>query len=100
MADFNDSELFGVFDKSNSPVGAKKKGVAPSLKKRRLQESATDHANNSKRSRKGRPSKVKSPEVVVIKDSSDEDEESNITVKPTEVPTVDKKKSEKDNTDW
>ena len=98
MADFNDSELFAVFDKSNS-VGTKKKGAATSQKRKRLQEPTADIAGSSKRSKKGpqRFAKVKSPEVVVIKDSSDEFEESNVAVKPTEPSTADK--TEKDDTD-
>lgn len=88
MADFNDSELFAVFDKSNS-VGTKKKG---SQKRKKLQEPAADIASSSKRLKKGpqRFTKVKSPEVVVIKDSSDEFEESNVAVKPVEPPATDK----------
>ena len=95
MADFNDSELFAVFDKSNS-VGAKKKG---SQKRKKLQEPTADIASNSKRLKKGhqRFTKVKSPEVVVIKDSSDEFEESNVVVKPAEPPTTNK--IDKDDTD-
>ena len=98
MADFNDSELFAVFDKSNS-VGAKKKGAAEALKRKRLQEPTTNSAGSSKRSKKGlqRFSKAKPSEVVVIKDSSDEFEESNVAVKPTEPPAADNIK--KDDTD-
>ena len=91
MADFNDSELFAVFDKSNS-VEAKKKGAQ---KRKRVQEPTTDVTSSGKRLKKGpqRFTKVKSPEVVVI-DSSDEFEESNVAVKP---PTTDR--IEKDDTD-
>ena len=100
MADFNDSELFAVFDKASSSV-SKRKGPSPSLKRKRLQEPTTDSASNGKRSKKGpqRVSKVKPKEVVVIKDSSDEFEETDVSVKSLEPPAAEKVESDKDNTD-
>ena len=100
MADFSDTELFAVFDKTSSSVGTKKKGAAASQKRKRLQEPTADPASNSKRSKRPqRVPKVKPEEVVVIKDSSDEFEEFNVSVKSTEPPAVEKIQSEKDSTD-
>ena len=101
MADFNDTELFAVFDKTSSSVGAKKKGAAASQKRKRLQEATAEPASSSKRSKKGpqRVPKAKPEEVVVIKDSSDELEEVNVSVKSTEPPAAEKIKIEKDSTD-
>ena len=98
MADFNDSELFAVFDKASSSGGERKKRGAKFLKRKRVQEPTADAASNSKRAKKGpqRVSKVKPQDVVVIKDSSDELEESNGTIKPTEHPAAEKTE---DNTD-
>ena len=98
MADFNDTELFSVFDKTNSSVGAKKKGAA-AQKRKRLQEATADSASSSKRSKKGpqRVSKVKPEEIVVIKDSSDELEE--VGNKSLDPPADEKIKKEKDSTD-
>jgi len=96
MADFNDSELFTVFDKASPSVGTKKKGKTTPLKRKKVQEPTTDLASGSKRSKKGPQSVTKvKPEVVVIQDSSDELEESNV-VEPS---TVDKKETSKESTD-
>ena len=100
MADFNDSELFSVFDKTSSSVGTRKKGAAASQKRKRSQEPTADPASSSKRSKRPqRVPKAKPQEVVVIKDSSDEFEEVNVSVKSTELPAVEKTRSEKDGTD-
>ena len=74
MADFNDSELFSVFEKGEPSKAAKKKG-APPLKRKKVPESTpSDPPGNSKRAKRSFESATKpKPEIVVINDTSDEE---------------------------
>ena len=77
MADFNDSELFSVFEKGEPSKAAKKKGAPPLKRKKAAQSTPSDSPGNStcsKRAKKSSESATKpKPEVVVINDTSDEE---------------------------
>ena len=74
MADFNDSELFSVFEKGEPSKATRKKGTTP-LKRKKVPESTPGNSPvESKRAKKNSESAVKpKPEVVVINDTSDEE---------------------------
>jgi len=74
MADFNDSELFSVFEKGEPSKVTRKKGTGP-LKRKKVPESTLgDSPGDSKRVKKNSESTTKlKPEVVVINDTSDEE---------------------------
>jgi len=74
MADFNDIELFSVFEKGEPSKATRKKGATP-LKRKKVPESTPGNSpGESKRAKKSSESAAKlKPEVVVINDTSDEE---------------------------